>query len=275
MWMNPEDAALRDLSQTPKDEQRPRWPDGADPPPPERAAPPAAESRVPIRTPPPRSPCAVYAVRGRLARGSGASRGTPSPGAAGGRGRGAPGGRAGGRPHLPALAPRPSAQPERDIRYIVGIPGASRDRRVSAAPARARRPPRGRGARRSSVRPSVRGPRPQLPSPTPAALPSRVLPRGRAPDCLPGDSPGSPRADGPATAERRDPAHLRPAPREAHLDARPGAAPPPPSPAPRALAPGQASLPPAPTPTPGLAPSSLCMQVKVLPLLCLQRQKHS
>ena len=67
-------------------------------PPAERAAPPAAPSRV--RTPPPRSPRAVYAVRGRLARDSRASRGTPGPGAASGRGHGAPAGwRAG--PEIP------------------------------------------------------------------------------------------------------------------------------------------------------------------------------
>lgn len=98
---------------------------------------PPGRARGPPRRLPARPPAhlgAVYAVRGRLARSSGASRGDAGPGGAG---------RAGGP--IFRRSRRGPARTERDIRYIVGIPRPSRDRRVTAARPAPPRPPGRRG----------------------------------------------------------------------------------------------------------------------------------
>lgn len=209
----------------------PRRPDGADYPPTERPAPPAAPSRV--RTPPPSSPRAVYAVRGRLARGSGASRGTPGPGAASGRGHWAPAGWRAGGPIFRRERRGPARSPSGTFATLLAFLGPSRDRRVSTAPPRSPRrrrprlcpaPLRPRPHNRSSPAPRSGGPALQparsRPQPTrsrprrprlPRVRPRTVRERQPAPPRPPAQPPG--RACIPAPAPRPAPhldADLRP-----------------------------------------------------------------
>lgn len=207
----------------------PRRPDGADTHPPGRARGPA---RRPVPGLDPTSPLTSRRLRrprppGPRLRGLAGDAGPGGGQRAGTRGAG---GLAGGRPHLPARAPRPSAQPERDIRYIVGIPGPSRDRRVSATP-----PSSPRRWRRPRLDPAPLRPRPHSqPRPVPhsggpASQPARSRPQPTRP------RPRRPRLprlrlrtirEGPP-APPRPPAQLpgvsqiqAPAPRPApHLDA--------------------------------------------------------
>lgn len=132
-------------------------------PPAERAAPPAAPSRV--RTPPPRSPRAVYAVRGRLARDSRASRGTPGPGAASGRGHGAPAGWRAGGPIFRRERRGPARSPSGTFATLLAFLGLH----VTVASVPPRPAPRGGGGGPASA-PPLSGPAPTAdPVPPPAA----------------------------------------------------------------------------------------------------------
>lgn len=118
---------------------------------------------------------AVYLLGAALARGSGASR-AERPGAGGASGcwprrdRRAPGGGTDGGGFIfpGARAAAPTRRPKWDIRYIVGIPRASRDcRRVTL----------GRGPARRSVRPARRFLVPPPPAARPLSPPRCTLPQ--------------------------------------------------------------------------------------------------